>query len=210
MKHKNPKRILPLILKKMLNHLIEFRSKKIAPFALITGIICSPLIIKDFSNPRPSFSAPSLLEFRWDNSTSYKKLYYFQSSDRKRERSTYYLVLKPNDRKSAILKLSIKVPERFNANIRTHKLSLCEVHLGGMLTRTKCKNKIPAIFEIDQKQTTIDIFPEQPIPVDGAYALVMKIFNPSNAGMYQFNALAQAPGDIPMAGYLGSWSIDIE
>ena len=40
--------------------------------------------------------------------------------------------------------------------------------------------------------------------------LVMKIFNPDSTGMYQFNALAQAPGDIPMAGYLGSWSIDIE
>jgi hypothetical protein len=28
--------------------------------------------------------------------------------------------------------------------------------------------------------------------------------------MYQFNALAQAPGDVPMAGYLGSWLIDID
>ena len=37
----------------------------------------------------------------------------------------------------------------------------------------------------------------------------MKIFNPSNSGMFQFNALAQAPGDVPVAGYLGSWLIDI-
>ena len=37
----------------------------------------------------------------------------------------------------------------------------------------------------------------------------MKIFNPSQ-GMYQFNALAQAPGDVPVSGYLGSWVIDID
>ena len=28
--------------------------------------------------------------------------------------------------------------------------------------------------------------------------------------MYQFNALAQAPGRIDMAGYLGSWVIEIQ
>ena len=34
------------------------------------------------------------------------------------------------------------------------------------------------------------------------------VYNPGS-GMYQFNALAQAPGDVPMAGYLGSWVIEI-
>jgi hypothetical protein len=38
----------------------------------------------------------------------------------------------------------------------------------------------------------------------------MNVFNPFNAGMYQFNALAQAPGDIPVSGYLGSWLIQID
>jgi hypothetical protein len=28
--------------------------------------------------------------------------------------------------------------------------------------------------------------------------------------MYQLNAMAQAPGDIPVSGYLGSWMIQIE
>ena len=190
---------------------MKLRPAKIAAFALTAGIIGPSFIaLVEGIKPNTSLAAPSLLEFRWDNSSSYKKLYYFQSSSQKRERSTYYLVLKPSDRKSAILKLSIKIPQRFNANIRPKKLSLCKVHLGGMLTKTKCKEKIPATFEIDKNQTTIDIFPDQPIPSDGSYGVVMKIFNPSNAGMYQFNALAQAPGDIPMAGYLGSWSIDIE
>jgi hypothetical protein len=28
--------------------------------------------------------------------------------------------------------------------------------------------------------------------------------------MYQFNALAQAPGDVPVSGYLGSWLIQVD
>jgi hypothetical protein len=28
--------------------------------------------------------------------------------------------------------------------------------------------------------------------------------------MYQFNALIQAPGDVPMSGYVGSWLVDMD
>ncbi|MFL0776822.1 MAG: hypothetical protein AB8A46_01290, partial [Prochlorococcus sp.] len=58
-------------------------------------------------------STPALLEFRWDNSKDYRKLYYWQSSTAKRDRATYYLILKPQDRKTAILKLSIQIPDYF-------------------------------------------------------------------------------------------------
>ena len=37
----------------------------------------------------------------------------------------------------------------------------------------------------------------------------MNVFNPTKSGMFQFNALAQAPGDVPVSGYLGSWSVDM-
>jgi len=55
----------------------------------------------------------------------------------------------------------------------------------------------------------IDIYPTTPVPPDKSIAVVFTVPNPFNSGMYQFNALAQAPGDIPMAGYLGSWVIEI-
>ena len=38
----------------------------------------------------------------------------------------------------------------------------------------------------------------------------MNVFNPNRSGMFQINALAQAPGDIPVTGYLGSWLIQVE
>ena len=118
-------------------------------------------------------------------------------------------MLKPNDRKTAILKLSITVPDYFDANIPTKKLKLCKITLGGMLSRTKCIEKIPAVFEINKSQTNIDVFPDKPIPLGESYAVVMKIFNPTQSGMFQFNALGQPPGDIPITRYIGSWSIDV-
>ena len=81
--------------------------------------------------------------------------------------------------------------------------------LGGVLSRSRCKEVLPAVFEVNENQTAIEVFPDTPIPTGGTYAVVMNVFNPSRSGMFQFNALAQAPGDVPVAGYLGSWLVDI-
>ncbi len=176
---------------------------------LCAGIIISAGVFSEGLFVKNAYSYPSLLEFRWENSRDYRKLYYKQGSKERRDRSTYYLVIKPNDRKTSILKLSVTVPEYFDANISSKKIHLCEATVGGMLAKTKCIKKLPAVIEVNKSQTNIDIFPDQPIPVGGTYAVVMKIFNPSRSGMFQFNALAQPPGDIPISRYIGSWSIDI-
>jgi hypothetical protein len=81
---------------------------------------------------------------------------------------------------------------------------------GGMMSRTRCKQDIPAVVEVTGDGTAIEIFPNTPVPVGGTIGVYMQIFNPFNAGMYQFNALAQAPGDVPISGYLGSWLIQID
>ena len=46
--------------------------------------------------------------------------------------------------------------------------------------------------------------------MEGDYALRIKLFNPEGRRMYQLNALIQAPGDVPMSGYAGSWLIDMD
>jgi hypothetical protein len=119
-------------------------------------------------------------------------------------------MIRPKDRKTAILKLSITIPDYFNARIRPRKLKLCKMKKGGMLSRSRCEEVIPAVFEISENQSAIEVFPETPIPTEDTYAVSMTIFNPSQSGMFQFNALAQAPGDVPVAGYLGSWNFSID
>jgi hypothetical protein len=150
------------------------------------------------------------VEFRWDNSRDYRRLYFFMTDTARLKRSEYYLVLRPKDRKTAILKLSVVVPESFDVKIDPRDVQLCYMKEGGMMSRTSCKEKIPATVEISKDGRSIDIFPDRPVPDNRTIGVYMNIFNPFNIGMYQLNALAQAPGDVPFAGYLGSWLIQID
>ena len=151
-----------------------------------------------------------LMEFRWDNTKDYRRLYYFITDTHRLKRSEYYLILRPKDRKTAIMKLSITIPDHFDVKIDPTQVKLCKMQEGGMLSRTKCLEKIPATIEVAANGKAIDIFPDIPVPDQGTIGVYINLFNPFNIGMYQFNALAQAPGDVPMAGYLGSWLIDID
>jgi len=89
-------------------------------------------------------------------------------------------------------------------------VQLCYMKEGGMLARTRCETQIPAVVEVAKDGTAIEIFPDTPVPVGKTIGVYLNLFNPFNAGMYQFNALAQAPGDVPISGYLGSWLIQID
>ena len=163
-------------------------------------------------NSRPAMSqgTSGLLEFRWDSSKDYRRLYYYQTSNIENDRSEWYLTLREKDRKTAILKLTVTVPDYFDAKLKPHRMALCKVTKGSMLSRTKCLEKVPATIEVNDNQTAIEVFPDQPVPIDGDYALLIKMFNPQGQRMYQFNALVQAPGDVPMSGYRGSWIIDVD
>ena len=153
---------------------------------------------------------PGLMEFRWDTDRDYRKLYYFQTSTVENDRSEWYLTLREKDRKTAVLKLTVTVPDYFDAKLKPRRMSLCKTSAGSMMSRTKCLETIPATIEVNDKQTTIEVFPDTPLPMDGDYSLRIKLFNPEGKRMYQLNALIQAPGDVPMSGYAGSWLIDVD
>ena len=156
-------------------------------------------------------ASPGFFEYQWDPEPGYKRLKYYQSSSERNERSTYYFFLRGKDRKEDIKKLTIAIPDYFEARIKTKKLNLCKVKVGGYTTRTRCLENIPSLIEVNDKQTIIDIFPEKPIPFNkDNYALVMKIFNPRKRGMFQFRALSQNADEIPISTYLGTWNIDVQ
>jgi hypothetical protein len=150
------------------------------------------------------------MEFRWDSSKDYRKLYYFITDTQRLKRSEYYLILKPKDRKTAILKLTVGIPKSFDSKIEPKYVKLCYMKEGGMLARTRCEQPIPATVEVAADGSAIEIFPDTPVPVGKTIGVYINLFNPFNIGMYQFNALAQAPGDVPVSGYLGSWLIQID
>ena len=160
-----------------------------------------------------SSASPGFFEHQWDPEPGYKKLKYYQSSRDKLDRATYYFFLRGIERKGNISKLILKVPDYFQAKIKPEKLNLCKVKIGGFTGRTSCIEKVPSLIKINNNQTSIDIFPEIPIPRNkDNYAVVMKIFNPRKAGMFQFQALSQSqqPGEIPISTYLGTWNISVQ
>ena len=160
--------------------------------------------------PANGRGTPGLVEFRWDSSKDYRKLYFFMTDTQRLKRSEYYLILKPKDRKTAILKLVVGIPKSFDSKIDPKRVKLCYMKEGGMLARTRCESDIPATVEVAADGSAIEIFPDTPVPVGKTIGVYINLFNPFNAGMYQFNALAQAPGDVPVSGYLGSWLIQID
>lgn len=170
------------------------------------GLALAPIA----QTPVRAQGTPGLMEFRWDNTKDYRKLYYFVTDTGRLKRSEYYLILRPKDRRTAILKLSISIPDYFNATIDPKRVKLCTMSEGGMLKRTRCEKEIPATIEVTPNGRAIEIFPNTPVSDKGTIGVYINLFNPFNAGMYQFNALAQAPGDIPVSGYLGSWLIQID
>jgi hypothetical protein len=157
-----------------------------------------------------SGTCESLMTYRWENSRDFRNLTCFMTETTRLQRSEYFLKLRPKDRKTAILKLSISLPENFDAKLDPKRIQLCEMSEGGMLSRTRCEKVIPATVEVTPNGRAIEIFPNTPVSDKGTIGVWMSLFNPYTATMYQLNAMAQAPGDIPVSGYLGSWMIQIE
>lgn len=172
--------------------------------ALAGGVSMSslPKVNAQNSAGTPGFS------FRWTTNKDFKSLYFFISNQERDTWSDYSLILKGKDRKAAIIKLDVTVPSYFDSTINPKEVSLKYCEVGSAMARTRCKETIPAKVELANDGKTLEIFPESPVPPNKAIGVVFPVYNPGS-GMYQFNALAQAPGDVPMAGYLGSWVIEI-
>jgi len=186
-------------------------SKGLCSLGIAAGLIGSFLGIDTISQRNTVLANQGFLEFQWDKSSTYKKLKYYQTSNGPMDRSTYYLFLRPSERKTGILKLSIKVPDSFDARLKPEKISLCKVKIGGYTERTKCVEELNADISVKGKQESIEILPETPIPANkSSYAVVMKMFNPRKRGMYQFQALTESTGDLPISLYLGTWNIGIQ
>ena len=162
------------------------------------------------STPAQAQSTPGLMEFRWDTDRDYRKLYYYQTSASENDRSEWFLLLRAKDRKTAFIKLTVTIPDYFDAKLRPNRITLCRAKTGGMTSRTRCLEEIPATVEINDDQTAIEVFPDSPVSVEGDYGLRVKLFNPQGQRMYQLNALMQAPGDVPLSAYVGSWLIDVD
>ena len=180
---------------------------KILRFFLIPTILFSTPFFYNIQNAKAG------LEFQWDQDPGFKRLKWFQKENKNRFRNTIYFFLRPFDRNSELLKITIAIPKSFKANLKEDKISLCKVKVGGFEDRTKCLEDIPADVEINTDESSlrsINIYPFRPIPSDKeSYAITLKVFNPKKSGLYQFHSYGQLKGNLESS-YLGSWTIVID
>ena len=191
-----------------------FKKKSLETFKTVFLIGFSAFLIGtgDSILAPKSSASPGFFEYQWFPEAGYKKLRYYQSTSNKLDRATYYFFLKGNERIENIRTLTLRIPEYFDAKIKSKKLSLCKVNVGGFTSRTRCEETIPSKIQINENQTSIAIVPESPIPQNKeTYAVVMKIFNPRKGGMFQFQAISksQQPGEMPISTYLGTWNVTV-
>ena len=151
------------------------------------------------------------LEFQWDQDSGYRRLRWFQKENKKRLRNTIFFFLRPSDRQAKLLKVTLKIPDTFDSKLKD-KVSLCKVKIGGFESRTKCIEDIPADIEISENNSSLDIYPYNPIPSNkDSYAVVFnKIFNPKKSGLKQFHSFGQYAEQNSTQRYLGSWTIVID
>ena len=151
------------------------------------------------------------LEFQWNQDSGYRRLKWFQKEEKRKYRNTIFFFLRPSDRKAGLLKITLKIPKTFDSNLKD-KVSLCKVKIGGFESRTKCIEDIPADVEINEDNSSLDIFPYSPIPSNkNSYAIVFKkIFNPHKSGLKQFHSYGQYVQHNTSSRYLGSWTIVID
>jgi len=181
-----------------------FNKIKIIKFLLLTPFLTS---IPFFN----SNEVKAALEFQWNQDPNYKRLKWFQKDKEKRSRNTIFFFLRSSDRKAELLKINLLIPKSFKSTLKEKKLSLCQVKVGGFDSRTKCIENIPADFELNEDNTSLDIFPYNPIPISKKnYAIVLKVFNPKRSGLYQFHSYGQYLGENPVSSYLGSYTIVID
>ena len=132
-------------------------------------------------------------------------------NNKRRARNTIFFFLRPFDRKSDLLKINLNIPKHFDSTIKKEKISFCQVKMGGFETRTKCVKTIPADIEINDDNTSLDIYPYSPIPKSKeSYAIVFKLYNPRKSGLYQFHSFGQYIQENPVSSYLGSFTILID
>jgi len=170
---------------------------------LFTGILVS--LLPFYINSSNAF------EFQWNANDGYKKLRWYQKTAVKNYKNKIFLFLRPSDRKTGLLSINIRIPDKFTSSVKPKNITLCKANIGGYTSKSKCIKNIPSDIVLNKDTKKIEIYPISPVPSDkDTYAVVFKITNPRKSGLYQFHSFGKSSGPIPVSNYIGSWTVTID
>ena len=103
------------------------QKKFVLNFKILKLLFFSPLLISiPFNLALNDLKAG--FEFQWDQDSGYRRLKWFQKENKKRFRNTIFFFLRPSDRQAKLLKITLKIPDTFESNLKD-KVSLSLIHI---------------------------------------------------------------------------------
>lgn len=163
----------------------------------------------------PLAQAQSLpgITFRWNNRDGFNELQHaIELSNSANNWGRYRLKIGARDMKLAASQFVINYPTYFDGkfNADAVEIRVCS-STGSFLSRAKCSTVALDEVDIDTENKRIALYPLEPVPAGSNLELVFSdVKNPRNRGMYQFNAMIESPGDVPLLRPLGSWILTID
>ena len=96
----------------------RFTLKQTINSFLFSGILVS--LLPFHINPSKAF------EFQWNPNDGYKSLRWYQKTATKNYKNKIFLFLRPSDRKTGLLTINIKIPDKFKSSIKPKNITLCK------------------------------------------------------------------------------------
>ena len=182
---------------------MPFTNRLITLTAVFASVVFAPSISAQYQSTTPIF------QFRTDQSSPFKRLYFFGTSAERLDRSEYYFVLKKEEQlKKGAQQFELTIPRDFYKRFKSATLNVCTMQRGGYVRKTKCLDDLEFASTFNDETQSVILSLNSPPPADQDIAFYASLINPISSGLYQFNVLAGLEKTNSKK-YLGSWLISV-
>ena len=169
---------------------------------LISSALSAPLFAQ-YQSTTPIF------QYRPDQSTPYKRLYFSGTSNVRLDRSKYHLVVRKDELPDNTRSFTLLIPREFYKRFKQGSVSLCTMNMGGYLKKSKCRDQLSYQSSFDDSAQAMNVTLDAPLNEKSDIGFFPRLNNPMNSGMYQFNLMASHDADDAKKKYVGSWMITV-
>jgi hypothetical protein len=179
-----------------------FRTFTSTAAVLFCSTISTP-VLAQYQSTTPIF------QFRPDQSTPFKRLYFSGTSNVRLDRSKYYFVVRKDELPDITHSFKLFIPRQFYKRFKQGSVSLCTMDLGGYMKKSKCRDKLSYQSSFDDTEQSMNVTLEVPLEGESDIGFLARLNNPMNSGLYQFNLMASKDVENAKKLYVGSWMITV-
>ena len=154
-------------------------------------------------------STTPIFQFRPDQSTPFKRLYFSGTSNVRLDRSKYHFVVRKDELPDNTRSFKLFIPREFYKRFKQGSVSLCTMSMGGYLKKSKCRDQLSYQSNFDDGDQAMNVTLDAPLAEKSDIGFFARLNNPMNSGMYQFNLMASKDDQDAKKRYVGSWMITV-